>query len=138
MPRPRQDRAYPEPFWAFFSSSRILFAPAVAPAGLLTPVESSHVVQRISNLAATAAATSLCRVDTGDVATDRGDVGVVVGILAYAGALAGVDLGCSCDGDASAAISAAPKDCDCDLRRAFKTPPSVAARTPQLINSEVG
>jgi hypothetical protein len=38
----------------------------------------------------------------------------------YAGAVAGVDVGCSYDEDASAAISA-PKDWDCDIHRAFQT-----------------
>jgi len=45
----------------------------------------------------------------------------MAGIPANAGAVAGVELGHSCDegaGDASAALSA-PKDGDCDLRRAF-------------------
>jgi len=42
-------------------------------------------------------------VNTGDVTPDRGDVGVTVGIPAHAGAVAGVELGRCCDGDASAA-----------------------------------
>jgi hypothetical protein len=60
-------------------------------------------------------------IHTGDFTADRGDAGVVVGIPAHTGAVAGAELGCSCDGDASAALIA-PKDWDRDLSQSNTSP----------------
>jgi len=95
---------------------------------LLAPAESSDIAQRSLNLplpplpprfgdiVAKDGDVNNSVIDTGDVTADRADVEVIAGIPAYAGAVASVEVGRTCnEGDASA-----PKDWDCDPRRPFR------------------
>jgi hypothetical protein len=51
---------------------------------------------------------------TGDVTVDRADIGFITGIPAYAGAVAGVELGRSCcDEAAPSAVLSVPKGLGC-------------------------
>ena len=50
---------------------------------------------------------------TGDVTADRADIGLIAGIAANAGTVAGVELGRTCDEDGTSAVLNAPKDWGC-------------------------
>ncbi|SRR6266851_5148189 len=114
------------PAWAFsFSRSLILFAPAAPPPGLLAVPEPSDIVHKSSNppppppptppppsfvdVIATEGEPAV----TGDVTADRADIGLIAGIAANAGAVAGVELGRTCDEDGTSAVLNAPKDWGC-------------------------
>jgi len=85
---------------------------------LLAPVEPSDIVQRSSNpppLPLPARFVDVVAkegdaVETGDATADRANIGVIAGIPAYAGAVAGVELGRTCDEGAASAALSAPKD----------------------------
>ena len=60
------------------------------------------------------AAEDVVVVVTGDVTVDRADIGFITGIPAYAGAVAGVELGRSCcDEAAASAVLSVPKAWGC-------------------------
>ena len=89
-----------------FSRSLILFPPAPEPADLLAAAEPRDIDQRSSNplpvpffAEVDAGAKDGEAVDTGDVTADRAEAvpGLMTGIGAYAGAIAGVELGRACD-----------------------------------------
>ena len=90
------------PAWAFsFSKSLILFAPLP---DLLAAAEPSDIVHKSSN----PPPLPLCffvdvgakdgeAVDTGEATVDRAPIGLITGIAADAGAIAGVELGRTCN-----------------------------------------
>jgi len=96
----------------------MLFAPPAPPVGLLA--EPSDIVQRSSNPPplllpprfVDAGAKDGEAVETGDATADRADIGLMAGIAAYAGAVAGVELGRPCDEAASIELNE-PKGCGC-------------------------
>lgn len=90
---------------------------AAPPADLPLAAEPSDIDHKSSNPPPVlpnfvdAAAEDFAPVFTGDVTADRADNGLITGIAAYAGAVAGVELGRSCCG--ASGVLSAPKGWGC-------------------------
>jgi hypothetical protein len=93
----------------------MLFAPpgAPPPGGLLAAAEPSDIVHKSSNppppppcFFVDVVARDGEAVDTGEVTVDRAPIGLMTGIAADAGAIAGVELGRACDEGTSVVLNA--------------------------------
>jgi len=110
------------PAWAFsFSKSLILFAPPAPLPDLPAAAEPSDIVHKSSK---PPPPPPLCffvdvvakdgeAVDTGEVTVDRAPIGLITGIAADAGAIAGVELGRTCDEEGASVVLNAAKGWVC-------------------------